>query len=474
MLWLALAIPDLPLAVFARLCSDETPFVVSEQQTVLACSRAALSGGILPGMRLTAARALVPRLTIHPRDGEAEARALRQLAAWALQFTPLVSLQPPHGLLLEIGGSLRLFDGLPKLLRRFRQELNALGYTGICGVAPTPTGAWLLARGGDQQPALDLETLRAQLEALPFTVLRLDEVQALALEGLGVTTLGDCLRLPRAGLARRLGPELLRQLDRALGQVPDPRRPYLPPPRFQARLELPSEVEHCEQLLFALKRLLRELCGFLRGLDSGTQGLEIELRHATGPATLVRVGLVSPTREPDYLFGLVRERLERVELRAPVRSLTLRAADIQLLAPDRPELLGDPGRPRHLWTHLLERLRARLGEDAVHGLSTRSEHRPERAWAYTTPGEPAETEDHGERPLWLLPQPVPLRMRDGRPYWHGPLILENGPERIETGWWDGQDLCRDYFIARNPKGTRLWVFRERRAPRGWFLHGLFS
>jgi len=474
MLWLALAIPDLPLAVFERLRGDGTPFIVSEQQAVLAANRAALAGGVRPGMRLTAARALLPRLAVHPRDGEAEARALRQLAAWALQFTPFVSLQPPHGLLLEIGGSLRLFDGLSNLLSRIGQALAELGYSGVRGVAPTPTGAWLLARAGDQQPALEPETLRAQLEALPFTALMLDPAQALALEGLGLTTIGDCLRLPRAGLARRLGPDLLLQLDRALGTAPDPRRPYLPPPRFQARLELPSEVEHCEQLLFALKRLLQELCGFLRGLDSGSQRLEIELRHADGPHTLVRVGLVQPSREPDYLLGLVRERLERVELRAPVRSLDLRAADIQLLAPERPELLGDPGRPRHLWSHLVERLHARLGEDAIHGLSTRSEHRPEHAWAYTAPGRPAEAEQHGERPLWLLPQPHPLRLQGGRPYWHGPLILESGPERIETGWWDGQDVSRDYYTARNPKGTRLWVFRERRDQRQWFLHGLFG
>lgn len=472
MLWLALYIPHLPLAVFQR-AGGEQPFAVTEQQTVLAANAAARAVGIGPGMKLGAAQALSSTLRLRPRQPKAEAQALRRLAGWSLQFTPLVSLQPPAGLLLEIGGSLNLFKGLPALLTRVRQGLEELGYTAALAVAPTPSGAWLLCRGGDEEPVTELPELRERLAALPIDTLDLEPQQALALEGLGLSTLGDCLALPRAGLARRLGSGLLPRLDRALGKTPEPRRPYLSPPRFESSLELPAEVEHTEPLLFALRRLLSELCGFLLGLDSGVQRLELELEHAGPPTTVIGLGMVEPSRDAARLLSLTRERLERIELRAPVRTLRLHADDIRLLSPVPGELLID-GRPRHLWSHLVERLYARLGEEAVRGLTVCSEHRPERAWRYVAPGEASAAEDHGERPLWLLPSPQPLRLAGGRPCWRGPLVLQRGPERIETGWWDGRDVSRDYYIAHNPEGARLWIFRERRGGRGWFLHGIFG
>jgi len=80
------------------------------------------------------------------------------------------------------------------------------------------------------------------------------------------------------------------------------------------------------------------------------------------------------------------------------------------------------------------------------------------------------------RPLWLLEEPEPLACRDGRPCRGGPLALENGPERIETGWWDERGIARDYYVAKAPDGAWLWVFRDRRdgGRGGWYLHGLFG
>jgi protein ImuB len=53
------------------------------------------------------------------------------------------------------------------------------------------------------------------------------------------------------------------------------------------------------------------------------------------------------------------------------------------------------------------------------------------------------------------------------------LILEQGPERIESGWWDGKGVARDYYTARQTRGARWWVFQERRS-RSWYLHGVFA
>jgi len=317
---------------------------------------------------------------------------------------------------------------------------------------------------------------RASLAALPLEVAVLEPGQVEALHGLGVRTVGDCLALPRKALARRLGAGLLSRLDRALGVAPEPRCYWKPSPRYRGDLVLPVAVTHREQVLFAINRLLRELCGYLRGVQSGVQQLRMRLRHRDAAPTVFAVGLVEPSRDADHLLALVRQRLERMILKAPVTEVELRVARVDPMQPVTGSLLAEPSRTRHQgWTMLVERLTARLGEPRVRSLQTRPEHRPERAWRLAPPGEAApQAKARCERPLWLLAEPKPLPAPQGVPLWHGPLELVQGPERIETGWWDGADVARDYYIAANPGGERVWVFRSRRGGRGWFLHGLFA
>lgn len=473
MLWLALHLPKLPLEVHARAEAEARPLAVSTGSQLLQVNAPAHAAGVRPGMLASAALALAPQLRVQPRRPEAEAAALERLAGWALQYTAFVSPEPPAGLLLEIGGSLRLFGGLGRLLERLRRALDELGHHAATAVAPTPRAAWLLALAGEARPVSDPGQLRPRLEPLPCRVLPLEPRQLQALELLGIRTLGDCLTLPRAGLARRLGRDLLAVLDRALGLQPEPRQAWQPPPVFQDGLELPAEVERAEQLVFALNRLLQPLCGFLRGLDSGIQRYSLRLEHADHPATRLSVGLLRPSRSLEHLLELGRERLERLQLPAPVRGLRLASRDIRLLAPERPALLAEARQAAPHWSQLVERLSARLGEQAVQGLQAWPEHRPERAWRLATPGRGG-GEGRRQRPLWLLAEPVRLHQRGSQPLWRGPLVLQRGPERIESGWWDGGDVRRDYYVARNPEGARLWIFQEREAPRQWYLQGVFG
>jgi protein ImuB len=143
--------------------------------------------------------------------------------------------------------------------------------------------------------------------------------------------------------------------------------------------------------------------------------------------------------------------------------------------------------------HLVERLRARLGEAAVYGVIAVAEHRPEAAWqrvqelslsastvraaAVQAAGMSASgVQDDMPRPVWLLEAPLPLPA-ELQPTPQGSLILEQGPERIESGWWDGKDVARDYYIARRVQGgrqgARWWIFQERRT-KSWYLHGVFA
>jgi protein ImuB len=443
--------------------------------TVVACCPRARAQGVAPALTAAAARALALDLVVHPRDEAAERATLEGVAAWAQQFTPTACLAPPDALLLETGGSLRLFGGGERLAQRLRAGLTELGLVAVIAAAPTALAAELLARGGRQALIADTHALQAALEPLPLSLLDLDAATLDSLAGVGAETLGDCLRLPRDGLARRYGRALADALDRALGRLPDPRRLFVPPRRFAARLELPAPVADAEALVFGLRRMLAELCGWLAGRGEGVTRLAVTLEHERRSMSRVAIRLAVPNRDSAYLTRLARERLGAIALAQPVSAVGIAGEETTPLASATHSLFGSAERVAEDRELLLTRLRARLGDGAVTWLAPFPDHRPERAHRESETAPAADIAfGNGRRPLWLLPSPRPLASRDGAPLLDAPLELLAGPERIESGWWDGADAARDYYVARNPQGETFWVFRERRAPAAWYLHGVFA
>ncbi len=377
---------------------------------------------------------------------------LEPLAAWACQFTPKVALAPGDALLAEVQGSVRYFGGLQRFLETLRAGLDELGFAAVCATAATSRAALWRARGGGEK----------ELEALPLEVtgFELD-----FLKSIGIATLGELLRLPRDGLARRCGPALVEELDRALGKIPETHDFFVPPPRFAAELELPAAVEHAEALLFSAQRLLVQLEGLLAARHAGVRGFILYLEHHGTSPTVLDIRLASPARDHARLAGLLRERLGTLTLSRPVEAIALEAADFTPLGPRTAGMFGDAAAEEEDWARLVERLRQRLGAQAVCGLATRPEHRPEHAWRRVEPGEwdPREFRQPGPRPLWLLEMPRPLGA--------APFALLAGPERIECGWWDGDEAKRDYFVAELERGALGWIYREAGE---WHLHGLFA
>ena len=474
MLWLCLHLPSLSADVFTRAGTARGPFVVvageGSRQVVVAPSAGAARAGISRGMALGAAHALAPGLSVFPRDEACEAAALARLAAWAGRFTPFVSLAPPRDVLLEVAGSLKLFGGPDALWAKVAEGIAGLGYAAKAALAPTPLGAAFLARARPGARVTGTEKLASEIASVPLEVLDLAPDTLAALEALGLSRVGDCLKLPRAGLARRFGGEPLRSIDRALGALPDPREPFVPPPRFEGRLALPAETIAADPLLFAARHLLLELEGYLAARGEGAGEVRLALFHREGRATRLEVGLVSPARDPARLLGLLRERLAATRIREPVSAVELSVETVLPLVPGNRELWKERAREvKEEWPELVERLRARLGAKAVQGLKVAAEHRPERSFLRTklSPGdEPWVFPRFGPRPFWLLPRPAPLARES--------VTLLAGPERIESGWWDGDDARRDYFVASDSRGSRLWVFRERGGDRRWYLHGIFG
>jgi len=473
-MWTAIRLPRLPLEIFLRGSSTPEPFAVEEQHRVFACDRKALARGVRAGMAVSAALALAPRLRVAPRDPAAETEALLGVSGWAAQFTPGVALEFPDGVLLEVSGSLKLFGGLEALLERLRRGLAEMGWSATLAGAPTPRAAFWLALAGKQEFIDSVAGLEAALAALPAGVLRCGDGTLEALEAIGVRTLGELRALPRAGVARRLGQGLLDKIDRALGLLSDPRNFFIPPARFRAAIELPAEVTQAEALLFAARRLIVQLCGFLAARSGGVQRFVLRLRHRDRAATEVAIGLVAPSRDAERFTQLLRERLDNVTLAEPVREITLQADDVVPLAGRNLGLLLEEGKAAGDWEHLVERLRARLGTDAVCGLVLRAEHRPERVVCVGEPDSKQLHLDFGERPFWLLERPKRIAEIGAVPHHEGPLELLAGPERIESGWWDGGDVARDYFVARMQNAALVWIYRERRGEGGWYLHGVFA
>lgn len=450
---------------------------MAEHRHVLDCNAAAFAQGVRPGMARAAAAALAPDLRFRERDPAAELDALEGLAAWAGRYTPDVALASgeagPQGLLLEVSGSLKLFGSAGAIAAGLAQGAAEMGHTASPASAPTAHGAWLLARAGSPSPCLDPAGLARRLQPLPVEVLECGSRTLATLEAIGVRTLGEVLALPRAGLARRFGQALCDELDRALGMRPDPRMFFAPPERFRAGLELPSEIRETGALVFALRRLVVQLGGFLAARDGGVQHLRIELFHKE-KRTDVEIGLVRPGRDIDRFALLIREKLAALTLKEPVRRIALAADDILAMAPENLDLLDETFKRPGDWHGLIERLRARLGNCAVSGLSTGAAHRPEAAWHVAEPGERSATLEFGTRPLWLLPQPKRLEAVGALPHCDGPLALLAGPERIESGWWDGRDATRDYYVARTGTESLLWVYREKDPGSHWYLHGIFG
>ncbi len=508
-LWLALQFPALALACLPPGAADDRPRAVSvhadRRPVLLATNPAARAAGVHAGMAVSAAAALCPALEVTRHDPVLESAALQGLAAWSGRYTSWISLEPPRGLLLEIGASLRLFGGLGPLLERMRGDLRAMGHEVRRAVAPTPAAAWLLARAGDETPVTLAARLADRLSRVPVPCMDLPPRTAHDLEALGLATFGDCARLPRDGAGRRLGPELAVLMDRALGRRPDPRRRWHPPPRFERRVDLPVEGAGRDLLLHAAGRLLLELSGFLCRHDRGAGALELHLAHRGRPATRCVLELSAPSRDPGHLMALVRERLERLPLEHEVIHLALRVERLLDPAPRTGDLYAGSAAapagtaPAEL---LVERLGARLGHGAVRALERVADHRPERvtrerAWQGRAGASGGAAGGNGVTPcgmpVWLLPEPRPLRRapapppggdaappsdgaagRGGGGPGRDALRIEHGPWRIESGWWDGHDVARDYYVARDADGARHWIYRERRPPRRWFVHGLFA
>ena len=519
MLWIGLHLPRLSMESFEATLSvpqsHGQPVALLAAHHIASVNDSAHALGVQPGLTRSTALALAPRLLLGQADAQRDAQALLGVAHGALAFTPAVSLSSPQGVLMEVQASLRYFGGRDALLARLGEALRPLGHHIACASAPTAQGAvWLSRLGGDLHCA-DLSALHQALARVPVGLLGIDGEHVLALESMGLRTIGALRRLPRAGLARRFGEALLDELDCAWGSRPDPRDSLVLPPVFDSGLELFARADTTEQLLHGAQVLLARLVAWLSAQHAFVRRFTLLMKHETrwrregqvADVTRLDIILAEPSRDVAHLQSLLRERLALMQLPAPTLELGLQARDIAHQPPPNAELFPTPRSEQEGLTRLIERLQARLGCNQVQRWDRACDHRPEKSFRCegTRPGASEVLDkprgDRGAaieslslapwhlplgppsvRPVWLLPQAQALSGGGAQPLLDGrPLQLLCGPERIEAGWWDVGLAERDYFVARTLDGALVWLYRARlpasageEKGAGWFLQGRFG
>lgn len=508
MLWIALHLPHLSLESFAVTVPPQAaarPLALLEAQRIADVDARASALGVLPGLKRATALALAPQLVLGQADARRDRRALVSVAHGALAFTPLVSLSPPQGVLLEVQSSLRYFGGHAALLKKLKEALRPLGHEIQFASAPTAQGAALLSKQPGDGYCPDLSTLHRRLELAPLGLLVSVQGHEAALQGMGLQTLGELRRLPRMGVIRRFGRGLLDELDCAWGLQPDPQVSLTAPPFFDSGLELFARADTTEQVLHGAEVLLARLVAWLSARHAFVRRFTLLMRHErrwrhekkAPEVTVLEVALAQPSRDTGHLQSLLRERLGRLQLVAPTLALSLQSHDIACQAPPNAELFPAPRSEREGLGRLIERLQARLGAQQVQCFRRVEDHRPEKsspchaALPSEFDGPPSSARPAAKllsavpclRPVWLLVPAQSLPVHGDRPLLGGrPLTLLSGPERIESGWWDTELAERDYFIAKTLDGALVWLYRTRliasadvfSVQSSWFLQGRFG
>jgi protein ImuB len=468
MLWISLYLPH--LAVELRQSPESGPLAVTAgagaRRRIIACNTAALEAGITVGMDAPSSMMREPQLRMVDRSRADERRATAAIACWAHQFTSDVCLDAARWMLwLEVGSSLRYFNGLATIHAQIMNGIERLGYTALLGIAPTLEAAALLTQHPGVLPILNKSQIRRTVAALPLAGLEIGPKVIDQLHTTGLHTLEDLLQVPSDSLARRFGEELPHYLGRLLGDRADVRRRHRAPAVYRRRFDLMEGIESVEGLLFPLRRILQEFAGYLRGRDVAIQQLTVTLLHRGAAETVLQLATSAPQRDALRLFALLREKLERTQLPGPVTEILLSAAEFVEPQVSQADFFDDHQRANANWSALLDKLRARLGADAIRRLGLSDDHRPESAWCVLSDGNTAVVAaDFPDRPLWFLSEPQQINTL--------PQLLGT-PERIEAGWWAGQDSSRDYYLARTDAGARWWLFREAGTNR-WYLQGLWA
>ena len=494
--------------------NDAPSIVVAKQNNALqifALDDAAARLGLEIGLPLANARAICPQVKVYDADEAADAAALNAIAGWCDRFTPLVALDPPHGLLLDITGCVHLFGGEAAMMRLMCDVLTAQGYAVSAAIAGTAVCARTLTRHAHGRIVGEGGEADA-VGPLPVSALGADAAVVIGLRRAGLKTIGDVASRARHEIAARFGAGFVSLLEQALGQGDAPISPLKPLPDYIVEKRFAEPVATEPVIAATLSGLAGMLVAAMAQQGKGARRLEARFFRTDGAVRTITVDTGRPATRAEVIDRLFRERLSA--LNDPLDPGF--GFDLIRLNASRTEIVVQEQRDLDANVHdndevaaLIDRIAARIGGKRVVVHLPQDTHIPERAmmavpaqhhlasamlaaWPARAEGEPP------LRPLRLFERPeqiqVIAQVPDGPParfVWRRAahaVVRAEGPERVAMEWWQakGATLTRDYFRVEDEAGLRFWLYRDglydreiaqeegRVVQPNWFMHGLFA
>lgn len=466
---------------------NQVPFVLRSphqgRMIISACNASAVSEGITVGMPLADARALIADLQVKDDKVDLPPRLLSRLAEWCIRFSPVVALDLPDGLVMDVSGCTHLWGGEEKYLHDLTKRLQQRGYTVCTALADTVGLAWGLARhGGGVATDKHLDLLK-----LPPEALRLEPEVLTQLHKLGLRCVGQIINIPRPSLRKRFGNHILFRLDQALGHVIESLVPVIPPVPYQQRLPCLEPVVTATAIAIALRQLLEKLCLRLQRERKGIRKCILKCHRVDNKIQQIQIGTHRSTHHVPHLFKLFEPHLTTIEPAWGIDLFVLEATGVEDCDPQQ-EAIWEVHQQQAVLAELIDRLTNRVGE-VVHRYVPAQHHWPERSLHQTLSLEnrPLQWPYAHLRPVQLLPTPdridVSAPIPDSPPMlfrYKGKvhnIVKADGPERIEQEWWITRGLHRDYYRVEDESGNRYWVFRlghYQDKANQWFIHGFFA
>lgn len=447
-------------------------------------------------------------------DPQADRLVLEGIARWCRRFSPTTALEDaerPECIHVDLAGTAKLLGGEQLVVRTAVWTLASRGLYARAAVADTPAAAWAAAhhptavRLPARETSLQATRQRGRrwavvppgcqgewLAELPVAAMRLPETTVSLLAELGVLKIGHLLQLPRANVASRLGPLAARRMAEFEGSRAEPLQAVADDTFPHAECHLSAPASTLEAVRCVLEPLVEQCLAALATRGFGVTVLQVRLAEAASTSTkvaptVIDIGLFRPSVSARHVVDLVQLRMARMRLPREVESLTVEVVSAGAVT-SRQRVLFDglassasqrAGEQEAQLGSLLDRLAGRLGRMAVFEPRSVIDAQPEHAWVAVppTPGSPRTTATSatatpvtGVRPMWMTPRPIRVEtvsvVPDGPPLWFCISGVRHrvaeawGPERIETAWWRGCSIRRDYYVVETESGDRWWLFRH--------------
>lgn len=447
--------------------------------------------GVHPGMAVAEAKAFLPDLEVLDMPEGLPEKLLKSIGIWCIRYTPVVAMDLPDGLLLDISGCTHLWKGESYYLKALVSRLNEKGYTVYMSIASSPAAAWAMARFGETS-IVEHGKEKEALRDLPPAALRLPPDILGGLHKLGMETIGHFMHIPPPVLRRRFGEVLLSRLRQAWGEEEVPLLPLHSPAPYAERLACLEPIKTSPGIKIAIERLLERLCLRLFQEGNGLRKALLSCYRLDGKCVQITIGTNRPSSNLKHLLGLFELKIPQIEPALGIELFILEGLHIGRITRDQRILWETPsGLKDPALAELLDRLtgkwptckirrylpRARYWPEKSIRLATSLSEEPEIPWNVKRP-----------RPTRLLSPPEPIEVTAPIPD-YPPMLFRykgelhtikkaEGPERIEQEWWITTGEHRDYYYVEDAQGQRYWIFRSGPYRSGekspWFLHGFFA